>query len=459
MLFLTLSWSKKGGIIDHMFYRNKIEYLNKWWHRKDRTPLIIRGARQVGKSTLVKIFSQNNNIDLVEINLEQIKLKSTQQEEIKIDEILLEIEVVKQIKINKDTLLFFDEIQESPALLKSLRYFYEERPELSVIAAGSLLEFLLNDNEYSFPVGRVDFLNLYPMTFSEFLLALNERSLAEAIINGIYKDFLHDRILHFYNVYNWLGGMPQAIKTYHETKSPVEVEGVLARILTSFKLDFSKYRKRFNTERAGRIFDSLPLVLGKKIIYQQLDRESKTRDIKDAVELMIQARIIIPCYHSNASGIPVSASRDISVFKLYFLDIGLYHHSLGLSYKHFMQDKNYHLITKGFSAEQFIAQHLVDQGYFNKDHYLLYWLRDKKIQNAEIDFLIQVEDQIVPIEVKSGESRQLKSLEVFYKEKTNTTGIKYSMNKASVEEFCHKKLVNLPLYMVESTRKLLESLS
>lgn len=433
--------------------------LLNWYKKKDRMPLILRGARQVGKSTLVRLFAQENNLDLLEINLEKLKFRSLEKEVFKIENWLLEIELICQKKISPRSVLFFDEIQAQPIAISRLRYFYEERPDLAVVAAGSLLELALHQNEISFPVGRVTYLWVSPMTFTEYLKAVKLDQLNEFILNNEIPDFAHDKINEEVKKYFFIGGMPKAIQTYIDTSSFIGVREIQSEILESYYNDFPKYERRAQIEKLNSVFQNIPFHLGKKLIYQKLDSELKSTEIKKCIQLFQRANLITPCYHSLASGQPLRATIDQSVFKIYFLDIGLINAAHKLSWHELDNEFENSFVTKGFLAEQFIAQHLSYSDISMSGPETLFWLKDKTLGKAEIDFLVSITGNITPIEVKAGKGGRLKSFEIFAKEKKNinpkiTKGIKFSKEyffteKIKIDEKFLFEIENWPYYSIE----------
>jgi uncharacterized protein len=449
-------------------YRKSLESLKIWFHKKDRQPLILRGARQVGKSTLVRNFAKENDLDLIEFNFENFKFKNLSDENFNLEFLIQEIEDIKIKKISKNTLFFFDEIQESPVLLKKIRYFYEEQQQIAVICAGSLLEFALNQENFSFPVGRVEFHHLGPMTFDEFLIALDQTSLSTNIQSGTYKEHLHEKIIEFLHLYYYIGGMPKSVQTYLDTKSLIDVRTIQQNLNQSYKLDFPKYGKKINVERLSNVFQKVSANVGQKVIYQKIDSESKTREIRKALEMLIKAKLLMPCFHSEASPSGTLENQyDDTIFKIYFLDIGLLNAMLETTWSDISKNYEDLFIIKGFMAEQFIAQHLQ---YIKEPHIepkLFYWLRDKSTARAEVDFVIQNNSIKYPIEVKADKSGGLKSLSYFCSEKKVSVAIKMSLAPYSTvlkETKILKKgktkpvqyeLVNVPIYFVESFEKFL----
>jgi predicted AAA+ superfamily ATPase len=438
------------------------KYLQDWFSKKNRMPLILRGARQVGKSTLVKIFCESQEIDLIEINLEKEKLKSASLETFSIQDVLDEIQFKTKKIISKNSIIFLDEIQEQPKLLSALRYFFEERPDVAVIAAGSLLEIALKTENFSFPVGRIEFYHLGPMTFTEYLWATNNNLLATKIANLDFSPGVHEKAKAELRKYYYVGGMPYAIKTYIESKSLVPVRAIQEQILQAYTADFPKYNSRIQVDRIQRVFAATVQQLGKKIIYQRIDSNAQAKDTRRVIELLIDARVLLPCLHSDGNNIPLLGEADSSIQKLYFLDVGLMNCLMRLDLEAIDLEFENNFNTKGIISEQFVAQHLAYIYGGSIPPELFYWLKDKGSQKGEIDFLLQNKNKITPIEVKSTKGGHLKSLFYFAKEKKKTNAIKISMDEYSVENVVHKidekavalNLTNLPLYAVGSVLKI-----
>lgn len=441
--------------------RRALSDLSNWIERKNRKPLVLRGARQVGKSTLVRQLAVAKGLRLVELNLEKYKIKSLQQDGIDLVSITQEIEVVSNQRLESGVLLFLDEIQDQPKLLSVLRYFYEEYPWLPVVAAGSLLEFSLNQESVSVPVGRVEYYFLGPMKFGEFLEALGENLLLEHLQKApnSFIEAVHSRFVRRYKEYLFVGGMPEAVLEFVQTKSFVEVRRVQRSILQTYQDDFAKYATRSQVDRVRRVFNFVPGHLGEKVKFSEIDRDEKSRDLKAALQLLIQARIVIPVFHTNASGVPLSAVADESVLKTYFLDVGLAGCLQGVSWESFPVDMAHDSLTKGALAEQFVAQHL----FYKQDGFessnLYYWLRDKKKQNAEVDFVISVKEAVLPLEVKSHVSGKMRSLLVFMAEhKDLSRALRLSLlpygselveTVSKDEESVVFELLSVPLYLID----------
>ena len=415
--------------------RNAQNYLTYWLKSSHRKPLIIRGARQVGKSTLVRIFAKQVEIELFEINLEEEYLHCLNSKYIKLEHLIIELEGKFNIQLNSKTLLFFDEIQQTPKLIALLRYFYEKRPDIPVIAAGSLLEFALEKSNFSMPVGRVDFFFLSPMTFLEFLIALKENVLVRHILNKDIKA-LHGnsaKLDELVRKYTYIGGMPEAIKFYLESQDLNKVREVHRSIIQSYRSDFPKYNTSKSLVKLQDIFIKIPFHIGKKIKYSEIS-SYQSRDIRKALDLLSKAGIITYCFHTQCSGLPIRSQIDDRTFKLYFLDVGLLNYLQGVSINSIQNSNEKDFINKGVIAEQFVAQHLAYLENGLEPPELFYWLRDKKINKAEIDFVIQKESTILPVEVKSGATGTFKSLFQFAYEKQIQSVYVFDMKLRNIDE-------------------------
>lgn len=441
--------------------------LATWLSRKGRKPLIIRGARQVGKSTLVRQFAKNQALELTEINLEKHSHLNTIFKTKDLSRIIPEIEGLANKLVSSNTLLFLDEIQATPEAIPALRYFYEEKPDLPVIAAGSLLEFVLADHTFSMPVGRIEYMHLGPMSFTEFLMALEENFLVNLLSEKrVTSESAHRNLLQLQRQYLFVGGMPESVLRFSETRSPLSTSDVHHSIVQTYEDDFSKYaRKDQDRELLSILMKQIPTLLGKKVVYSRVSSQHRSAVVKKAIDLMIKSRLLIPAYHSDCSGIPIRAGEDRNVYKLYFLDVGLMNHLCGLAWTQISNLDERQLIHEGIIAEQFVAQHLA----YLPHPYLLggevpalnYWLRQSRSQNAEVDFVMQMGALILPIEVKSGKSGSLKSLQQFMISKGLKLALRFDLNPPTVQEISHKNtsghpgeftLHSWPLYEVEKIR-------
>jgi len=450
--------------------RNALDYLVEWNSRKNRKPVIIRGARQVGKSFLVRMFAEKASYDLAEINFEYTPeladlFKSNDPKQI-IQ--LLELKLNRKITAEK-TLLFLDEIQAAPPVLIALRYFYELMPELHIIAAGSLLEFVLEDHSFSMPVGRIEYLHLGPMTFEEFLVASGRANLYEFIHNYSLKTefpkIIHDELSDLFKKYLIIGGMPEVIKTYLETDSIRNCEMVKQSLLSTYRDDFSKYGKRVNHQRLQKVFNAIPAMVGNKLKYVNISRDDKPGSIESALHMLELARIIYRICHSSANGIPLGAQVNRRHSKPLFLDVGLQCRALGLNMLDFEKTDSIMMINAGAICEQFVGQHLLYSNEFFIEPELFYWIREKSQSSAEVDYVLAQGQRVIPVEVKAGKTGTLKSLQVFLQEKKIDLALRFNTDMPSVTHTQTNvpgksqrfTLLSLPLFMVGQIKRIIRN--
>lgn len=451
--------------------RHYEEQLEIWLHKRNRKPLVIRGARQVGKSTLVRQFAAKQGLRCFEVNVERHPHLSRVAETLDPRNILSEIEFVcNQGAINAaDSIVFIDEIQAIPKLLQCLRYFYEEMPRLAVLAAGSLLEFALQDYAFPMPVGRIEYFHMGPVSWEEFLQAKNETQLL-ALLQGyeLSQDFpvsAHERLLGLLREYFLVGGMPEAVQLHADGEPKESIIDVQNSILQTYRDDFSKYATGRDLLRLQRILDYLGEGLGAKVKYVNIDRESQARELKSALDLIVKAGVVLKVMHTHGDGIPLKARIQPRVFKIYSLDLGLYNRICGLNYIGFQQMREAAFVNAGMLAEQFIVQQLFFRETPKLPPDLHYWLREGSSSNAEVDCLLQIDSQIVPVEVKSGKSGSLKSLLQFSAEKKIDFACRFDLNPPSLQACEHRingskvrfKLLSLPLYFCNQIERLVRS--
>lgn len=447
--------------------------LADWLASAYRKPMIIRGARQVGKSTLVRQFAAERQLTLHEINLERYPTLTEVFRTQDTGKILRELEFIcgKGPISGKGGLLFLDEIQAVPAAIQALRYFYEDHPELPVISAGSLLEFTMAKHSFSMPVGRIEYLYLGPVTFEETLAAMGKRSLLELIANyhlhEVFPQSAHDQLLELLRIWLLVGGMPEAVQRFIDTDTLEAVFDVHASIIGTYKDDFAKYATQANLLRLHKVFNYVPMAAGEKFRYVRVDPEEQSRELRKAFDLLEKAQIIMRVCHTDASGLPLGATVKRRTFKPFFLDCGLMNAICGVQWMSLKELKQQSFINKGHVAEQFIAQHLAYIGKSNVSPSLTYWLREGRAGNAEVDFVTQLGQAIVPVEVKAGKSGSLKSLHQFANQKETETAVRFDLNTPSVHHVSHAlgqrgesaraefDLLSLPLYMIEELPRIL----
>ena len=449
-------------------YRAALDYLIKWKMRARRKPLVIRGARQVGKSYLVSMFAEQNFSEYIEINFEKdheiISLFSETPEKIIK---LLELKYNKTINI-ETTLLFLDEIQAAPEVFAKLRYFYEDLPALHIIAAGSLLEFVLEDHSFSMPVGRIEYLHLGPMTFEEFLTANGKTMLVDFIQNySVSEDLpvsVHSDLVSFFKTYLIIGGMPEAVLAFTKTKSFYESEIVKESILRTYEDDFNKYSSRVNHMRIMNVFKKLPMVVGEKFKYVNIDRNERAQTIAKTLHMLEMAKITYQVKHSACNGVPLGSQVNEKKFKVIFLDVGLMAGACGMSMIDIENVDDLMMINSGSLCEQFVGQHLLYSDEYYKKPDLFYWVREAKSSSAEVDYVIASGSKVIPVEVKAGKTGRLKSLHQFIKEKGVDLAVRINLAKPSVFQDSNKltggesveyKLLSIPFYLIGQTRRLL----
>ncbi len=443
--------------------------LAAWKVRVGRKPLIVRGARQVGKTYLVEAFGKSHFTSCLTVNLEQKEELHPLFARMEAGRIVQELSLYfNRPIVPGQTLLFLDEIQACPKAIACLRYFHDEIPGLHVVAAGSLLDFSLREFKHSVPVGRIEYLHLNPMTFQEFLRATGENALASYLDGYRVGDDLGDaliaRLQDLLRVYFFVGGMPSAVAAYAERHDLLEVQRNLASIATTLQDDFAKYGTRAQQRHMRQVLRYVPRNIGRKVRYVNISREVRADALGVALELLELSRIVTLVRHTSGNGIPLGAEASERHFKPILVDIGLCNNLCGLN----LPDAA-HLLTvqEGGLAEQFVGQELRSQGPVFEEHPLFYWHREEKNANAEVDYLRACEGRIVPIEVRAGTSGSLKSLQVFLAGKNRDFAVRLNMDKPSLGSFTTMiggpggvqnvayTLLSLPLYLVGQLDRLL----
>lgn len=455
--------------------RHASHRLSAWNASADRKPLIVRGARQVGKSTLVRLFAEASGLVLHEVNLERHSRLGDVFATLDTRRILTEIEFAADCGPVRDStsILFLDEIQAVPEAIPALRALYEDRPKLPVIAAGSLLEFVLSEHRFSMPVGRVEYLFVEPMGFEEFLEAVGEDSLLELLRRFDWSEAFpttaHDRLVARLRDYLLVGGMPEAVARFAATASIGEASRAHASILETYRDDFPKYGTAAEIRRLRRAYDSIPGAIGEKVKYSRVDPDSQSRDVKRALEQLVMARLVRRVTHSDAVAPPLGATLKENAFKVYFLDVGLVNAACGVSRLDPETVATARFVNEGPMAEQYVAQHLAVMAPDDRTFVSTYWLREGRANNAEVDFLVQIESDILPVEVKAGKSGSLKSLHELVHLRDWPRAVRLDTSLPSRSMVSHTRtragdggktefeLVSLPLYLIEQLPRLLPS--
>ena len=417
--------------------------LLEWRDLHRRKPLIVRGARQVGKSYSVQQFGQAHFDQLAALDLERNRnLHAVFSRDLDPRRILSELEIFLDVKITPgETLLFLDEIQICPQALAALRYFHEEYPNLHVVAAGSLLEFAMSD--ISFPVGRIQFLDTHPMTFVEYLWAIGKEQAAEIVLSrpGPVPPSTHALLLNHLRDYSFIGGMPESVKTYSETGSLKEAFALHGDLVESFRQDFFKYSPRVDSQCLNGLLAGAAQNVGNQVIYSRLTDGFSHHTIKRAFDVLCMARIITRVPSASPTGLPLGTTASARKFNAIMLDVGLWQHLAGVSVDAEYSRSDLLDIHRGDLAEQVVGQEMLVS--LNTD--LHYWARRAKGSTAEVDYLVVVDGAIVTVEVKSGASGRLRSMHLMLKEHSRIPrGIVFSSRTYS--ELPEQKLQFIPLY-------------
>ncbi len=420
----------------------------------------------MGKSTLVRKFCSARRLELFEINLERNLRLVDLFKRFEIDVLLDEFELIcgKRGIRNSGSVVFLDEIQAIPEAIPALRYFQEDYPELKLLSAGSLLEFTLSEHSFSMPVGRVEYLFVNPMTFPEFLKATHDEQLLECVDNyGIGRAFpatAHEKLLMRLKNYFQVGGMPEAVQLFVDGADWDDVSATHSSILETYLDDFAKYARGKSLQILHKVFNYVGGNPGRKAKYSNIDADSTARDVKHAVALLSKAQVVFQVRHTSASGLPLGATESEKVYKLFFLDVGL---SNRLTRNSAMSVEDFgraDFVNKGAIAEQFVAQNLLAAMPRNEQPKLHYWLREGRSSNAEVDFVIQRDGEILPVEVKAGAWGTLKSLHRFVCEKKTPRAVRFDLSPPTSHRVATKiptpkgsieieyDLISLPLYMI-----------
>jgi predicted AAA+ superfamily ATPase len=424
--------------------------LLEWSTATSRKPLLIRGARQVGKSTAVRHLAEKFEF-FIEINFdEQPQYASLFKENISIDETIEQLSLITNTNIIEGkTLLFLDEIQACLPAISALRYFYERKPNLHVIAAGSLLEFALSELP-SFGVGRVRSMFVYPLSFTEFLGAINEKALVNAIrqssANEPQNEIVHNKIKIYLKKFLIIGGMPEVVQTFVSNGNLLEVQRVLDDLIISIQDDFTKYKKRIPSERVKLVFDSIVQQVGMKYRYSDQHSSLTSVQIKQVIDLLEMAGLVHPVTHSSCNGVPLGAESNIKKRKYLVFDTGIFQRMLGLDVSSVLMKDDFEVVNKGNIAELFVGLELLKlKSCFEKTP-LYYWHRESKNSQAEVDYVVQLQNKIVPIEVKAGTKGTMQSMFLFMDEKHSELGVRLSLENFSQYE----KVRVYPLYAVSN---------
>ncbi len=423
-------------------------YLHLWKDDQYRMPLLLRGARQVGKTFSVRKLGESFP-EFVEINLEETpEAHAIFEKNLDPERMIAQLSAIIRQPINPGkTLLFIDEIQVVPRAIIALRYFYEKMPQLHVIGAGSLLDFAIE--QVGMPVGRVQSLYMFPLSFAEFLVALNYTILLKEILSHDPEkemaSAMHNKALALVGDYCALGGMPRAVQLWKETKNPLNCAKVHAAILDSYRQDFGKYAKKLQIKYVELIFENVPVQLGKKFRYNLIDGEFRKRELAPALDLLVTAGVVHKVFHSAGQGSPLGAQIDLQDYKTLFLDVALSQALLDLDIAGWLSDPDNEFINKGALVEAFVGQEMLAYDDPHAKRNIYYWNREARGSSAEVDYLMQQKNCIIPIEVKSGPGKTLKSLQLFLESHPSSLyGVRFSTQNYSE----YQKIKSLPLYAI-----------
>lgn len=418
--------------------------LEKWLKRKNRKPLIIKGARQVGKTWLMKEFGRKYFKYTAYVNFDNNEhMTEVFDQDYDIERILMAINIETHVKIiPEETLIIFDEIQESPRAIASLKYFYEKAPEYTIVAAGSLLGVAIHKG-VSFPVGKVDTIQLNPMSFREFLMAIGEHELVKLINDKNYQlmSVFRDKYIDWLKKYYYIGGMPEVVSSFVEERDFSEVRYLQKRIIEMYEADFSKHTTERELPRIRMVWNSIPMQLAKenkKFLFGKIKEGARAKDFEIAIEWLQDCGLITKVYKVTKPAVPLKAYIDFSSFKLFLLDVGLLSAMSDLDAKSILIKNNILTEFKGALTEQYVLQQLVAD-----TDYTPYYFTESKSE-GEIDFMIQKETNIVPVEVKAEENLRAKSLKTYCEKYKPAKAVRTSMSDYREQEW----MTNIPLWTI-----------
>ena len=431
-------------------YRITMEKLLKWKQSKRRKPLIIEGARQVGKTWLMKEFGRLSYADTIYINFDSnSRMAELFASDLDTDRLIMGLELYAGHKIDADnSLLIFDEVQEVPRALASLKYFCENAPQYHIVCAGSLLGIALHQGT-SFPVGKVDFLKLYPLSFKEFLMATGNERFAELLDQQDYpmitafKQTYIDALKYYY----YVGGMPEAVQSFAENKDFNEVRDIQKRILTAYEQDFSKHAPNEIVPRLRMLWNSIPSQLAKenkKFIYGLVREGARAKDYETALMWLCDCGLVHKVSRVNAANLPLRAYEDLKAFKLFVVDVGLLSCMSGLRQKTLLEGNDLFVEFKGALMEQYVCQQLKTIDDLN----VYYYTNDRG--SCEVDFIVDTGEQIIPVEVKAEVNLRAKSLKTYQEKFSPEVSVRTSMSDYKKEDW----LINLPLYAIAQIAKI-----
>lgn len=421
-----------------------------WKDKARRKALLVRGARQVGKTYAVRALGHTFT-HFLEVNFEETPaVASFFSGSLSPASICEKLSAYAGVPIIPgETLLFLDEIQACPEALSSLRFFYERMPELHVASAGSLLELVM-EGIPSLGVGRIESVFLYPMSFHEFATALDETSLLAAGYDAgpdtPLDTALHQRLVDLVRSYLLIGGLPEVVQHYADTRDLSGCGDIIDGLITTFEDDFAKYKRRAPVTRLGEVFRSIPHQVGAKFKYSNVPGESGSREIRETLDLLIKAGLAYRVQHSSAQGIPLGGQVNPKRFKVLPFDVGVHQRLVGLNLAEFLLTEDIALVTKGDLAELFVGLEMLSCMSSRRRPALFYWHRERASANAEVDYVIQKGSEIIPVEVKAGTRGRMQSMRVFMDSHASPKGL-----RVSLENFArYGDIETLPMYAIRS---------
>ena len=434
-------------------YRVKIEELKKWKESKNRKPLIIRGARQVGKTWLMKEFGKNNYEKCAYINFDDnTRMNKLFEEDFDLDRVIQGFKIESGVNIEpENTLIILDEIQETPKALKALKYFFENAREYHIISADSLLGVAIHGGT-SFPVGKVDFLDLTPLSFFEFLDAIGEKDLLQLLKNNDFDmiNVFSTKLKQYLKLYYYIGGMPEVVDSYIQNKDLLEVRNIQSKLLDTYEQDFSKHAPSNIVPRIRQLWNNIPTQLAKenkKFIYGLVREGARAREYEIALSWLIDCGLVYQVNRVKNSHYPLSAYQDFNAFKLYLLDVGLLSAMSKIDAKTLLEGNELFQEFKGSLTEQYVLCQIKQCTQLDA----FYWSPDTGI--AEIDFITQIGNNNVPIEVKATENLQSKSLKSFIQKYNSKINVRTSMSNFRKDD----RIINIPLYNIGNIEKIISN--
>lgn len=423
-----------------------MQQLIDWMNKENRKPLILKGARQVGKTWLMKEFGKTHFKKVAYVTFyNNQRMKKVFDDDYDIDRIIMNINIETKIEVTpEDTLIIFDEIQDAPRALESLKYFCENAPEYAVIAAGSLLGVAIH-NGVSYPVGKVDQIDLHPMNFREFLEAMGEKQLADLLVHGDYRlisDF-RDKYIHWLKNYYYVGGMPEVVSYFSRHKDYVEVRNLQNSLLSQYEDDFGKHVGSSELPRIRMIWNSIPIQLAKenkKFFFGQIKTGARMKDFEVAIEWLKDCGLITKVHRVNKPAVPLKAYVDFSAFKLYLLDVGLLGAMSELDAATILEGNEIFTEFKGALTEQYALQELIAGTEYTPYYHI------SETGKYEMDFMIQKGKNVVPVEVKAETNLRAKSLQAYHQKYQPAYAVRISMADYRQDDW----LTNIPLYAVSN---------